>query len=116
MRRPEHAERHFAAKVRCFNAGYEKMAADDYDIIGNLDADITFETDYFEFSAVQVCRRIRGWGWRGRPSSRARSTTTIGSPASSTSRARVSSSGGECFEEIGGYVPVAGAAASTGSP
>jgi glycosyltransferase involved in cell wall biosynthesis len=49
IRRPEHEERHFAAKVRCFNSGYETLAGETYDIIGNLDADITFEKDYFEF-------------------------------------------------------------------
>ena len=43
------SDRHFAAKVQCFNAGYEKVQGEKYDIIGNLDADITFERDYIEF-------------------------------------------------------------------
>ena len=49
MRMPEHPDRQFAAKVNCFNAGYEKVKELDYDIIGNLDADISFDQDYFEF-------------------------------------------------------------------
>jgi glycosyltransferase involved in cell wall biosynthesis len=46
---PEHSERHFAAKVRAFNKGYEKLKGLSYDIIGNLDADISFVPDFFEF-------------------------------------------------------------------
>src|SRR5262245_17925388 len=49
LRMPEKRERHFAAKVQCFNAGYERIKDMYYDIIGNLDADISFESDYFAF-------------------------------------------------------------------
>lgn len=49
IRMPEHRDRHFAAKVNCFNAGYEKVRNLEYDIIGNLDADLSFEEDYIEF-------------------------------------------------------------------
>lgn len=46
---PQHKDRQFAAKVKCFNAGYERMKGLKYDIIGNLDADISFEEDFFEY-------------------------------------------------------------------
>src|SRR5262245_34315386 len=49
VRRPPQTERHFAAKVQCFNTGYQRLDGIDYDIVGNLDADITFEKDYLEF-------------------------------------------------------------------
>src|SRR3989442_14552513 len=49
VRMPERTERHFAGKVHAFNAGYEKVRDLNYDIIGNLDADITFEEDYISF-------------------------------------------------------------------
>jgi poly-beta-1,6-N-acetyl-D-glucosamine synthase len=49
IRMPEHRDRQFAAKVNSFNAGYAGLRGVDYDIIGNLDADISFEPDYFEF-------------------------------------------------------------------
>jgi len=42
-------ERNFAAKVDAFNAGYEKMKSLEYDLIGNVDADVSFPEDYFEF-------------------------------------------------------------------
>jgi len=49
IRMPEHNDRNFAAKVHCFNAGYRSIQDLDFDIIGNLDADVSFEKDYFEF-------------------------------------------------------------------
>ena len=35
IRMPEHRDRTFAAKVHCFNAGYEKVKDVKYKIIGN---------------------------------------------------------------------------------
>jgi glycosyltransferase involved in cell wall biosynthesis len=46
---PVRRERNFAAKVFAFNAGLEKLDGVDYAIIGNLDADISVDSDYFEF-------------------------------------------------------------------
>ena len=49
LRMPERQERQFAAKAHAFNAGCALLNRTEYDIIGNLDADITFGPDYFEF-------------------------------------------------------------------
>src|SRR2546430_3274291 len=49
VRQPERADRHFAGKVNAFNAGYARVKDLDYEIIGNLDADISFEKDYCAF-------------------------------------------------------------------
>jgi glycosyltransferase involved in cell wall biosynthesis len=46
---PQRRDRSFAAKVGAFNAGYEKVKDLPYDIIGNLDGDISFDPDHFEF-------------------------------------------------------------------
>jgi glycosyltransferase involved in cell wall biosynthesis len=52
---PERRERDFAGKAEAFNAGYSRLATlgsqptTFWDLIANLDADITFEPDYFEF-------------------------------------------------------------------
>lgn len=40
--------RHFGNKVRAFNRGLEELRGLDFDFIGNLDADISFEPDYIE--------------------------------------------------------------------
>src|SRR5580704_15717832 len=49
IRMPERKERHFAGKVLAFNAGYAKLAGLPYEIIGNLDGDVSFDGDYFDF-------------------------------------------------------------------
>lgn len=107
VRRPEHAERHFAAKVRAFNAGYTTLVGETYDIIGNLDADITFEKDYFEFLLGKFAEDVR-LGVAGTPfvegevsyDYRFTSLEHVSGACQLFRRA--------CFEEIGGYVPVAG--------
>jgi glycosyltransferase involved in cell wall biosynthesis len=49
MRMPERRERNFGAKAICFNAAFERLKLDGFDVIGNLDADMTFAPDYMEF-------------------------------------------------------------------
>jgi glycosyltransferase involved in cell wall biosynthesis len=49
VRLPERKERHFAGKVMAIDAGRARVVDLDYDIIGNLDADITVDEEYFEF-------------------------------------------------------------------
>jgi cellulose synthase/poly-beta-1,6-N-acetylglucosamine synthase-like glycosyltransferase len=42
-------DRSFAGKVYAFNAGLERLQSLDFDVIGNLDADLSFDRDYLEF-------------------------------------------------------------------
>lgn len=49
IRMPERRERHFAGKVHAFNAGFARLAGLEFDVIGNLDADVSFEPDHFAF-------------------------------------------------------------------
>lgn len=46
---PERRERNFAGKAYAFNSGKALVDALPYEVIANLDADITFEPDYFAF-------------------------------------------------------------------
>src|SRR5215831_15341761 len=46
---PSHRDRSFAAKAHCFNTACQKAKWLEYDVIGNIDADITFEPDFLEF-------------------------------------------------------------------
>ena len=107
LRMPERRDRHFAAKVQCFNAGYERFRGEDFDIIGNLDADITFEGDYFEFLLAKFAADPR-LGVAGTP-------FVEGNVSYDFRFASVEHVSGacqlfrrQCFEEIGGYVPVKG--------
>jgi glycosyltransferase involved in cell wall biosynthesis len=46
---PARLDRNFAAKVGAFNTGQERVKNLDYEIVGNLDADVSLEKDHFEF-------------------------------------------------------------------
>jgi biofilm PGA synthesis N-glycosyltransferase PgaC len=48
-RMPPRSQRDFGGKARCFNSGYERLAGVKFDLVGNLDADITFDADYYRF-------------------------------------------------------------------
>ena len=44
VQRPQHVDRSFAGKVHAFNAGLERVSSLDFEVIGNLDADLSFES------------------------------------------------------------------------
>ncbi len=46
---PQAGPRDFGGKVRAFNAGYDRVRDLDYAFVGNLDGDLTFDPDHFEF-------------------------------------------------------------------
>jgi biofilm PGA synthesis N-glycosyltransferase PgaC len=46
---PVRSDRNFAAKVHAFNAGREKVRDLEYEVIGNLDSDVSLDPDHFEF-------------------------------------------------------------------
>jgi poly-beta-1,6-N-acetyl-D-glucosamine synthase len=107
LRMPEHRDRQFAAKVNCFNAGYEKIKKFEYDIIGNLDADISFERDYFEFLMAKFKEDPR-LGVAGTPFVEEGNHydyrfTNIEHVSGACQLFRR-----KCFEDIGGYVPIRG--------
>jgi biofilm PGA synthesis N-glycosyltransferase PgaC len=49
LRMPERRDRQFAAKVHCLKTAYQSIEALQFDVIGSLDADITFDDDYMAF-------------------------------------------------------------------
>src|SRR5437660_1594065 len=49
LRRPQSADRSFVGKANAFNAGLERVKQLDFDVLGNLDADVSFESDYMQF-------------------------------------------------------------------
>src|SRR3954449_1023688 len=63
---PERDERNFAAKVHAFNAGYERVRSIDYEVIGSLDADISFADSYFSFLLGKLAQEP-GLGLVGTP-------------------------------------------------
>jgi glycosyltransferase involved in cell wall biosynthesis len=47
--RPQRADRSFAGKVFAFNAGLERVKPLSFEVLGNLDSDVSFEPDYLAF-------------------------------------------------------------------
>ena len=106
LRMPERRERHFAGKVFAFNAGYARMKDLGYEVIGLVDADISFDEEYFLFLLGKLV---------GDPK-----LGLVGTPFQESSRpaydyrfVSIEHVSGccqlfrrECFEDIGGYVPV----------
>ncbi|MBM4322528.1 MAG: glycosyltransferase family 2 protein [Deltaproteobacteria bacterium] len=107
IRMPDHPDRQFASKVNCFNNGYQQLKNETYDIIGNLDADITFGPDYFEFLLEKFVRNPK-LGVAGTPFVE----NEVHYDYRFTNIEHVSGAcqlfRRECFEEIGGYVPIKG--------
>lgn len=97
-------ERHFGNKVRAFNHGLAEALVYDYQYIGNLDADISLEKDYFE-KVLHEFDRDPNLGVAGGMVS-----TCIGGKFVSQEVALDSVAGAvqlfrrECFEQIGGYI------------
>jgi glycosyltransferase involved in cell wall biosynthesis len=46
---PRRTDRNFAAKARAFNAAFQRVQPLQVELIGNLDADVSFGPDHFEF-------------------------------------------------------------------
>jgi poly-beta-1,6-N-acetyl-D-glucosamine synthase len=56
---PVRTERNFAAKVHAFNAGQERVNNLDYEVIGNLDSDVSLDPDHFEFLLTKFSQNPR---------------------------------------------------------
>lgn len=107
VRMPKHRERHFAAKVQCFDAGLDRVRHEDFDIIGNVDADITFGKDYLEFLLTKFAADAK-LGVAGTPFLEGSTLydyrfTSVEHVSGACQLFRR-----ECFEDIGGYVRVKG--------
>ena len=50
---PPLTDRHFASKARSFAAGFERLRELDWEVVGNLDADITFGPGYLNYLMTQ---------------------------------------------------------------
>lgn len=103
---PEKKDRDFASKVNAFNVGLNKIKSSNYDIICNLDADISFENNYFEYLLEKFDQE---------PKLGVAGTDYIEGNFHSFKNSYISVqhvNGGcqlfrkECFENIGGYIPV----------
>lgn len=103
---PVHRDRSFAAKAYAVNAGVERLAGAPWEVVGNIDSDVSFDPDYCEF----LIEKFEGDPTLG-------VAGTIFSEDGGYSSGKDSFEGQnhvaggcqlfrrKCFEEIGGYVP-----------
>lgn len=107
VRLPERASRHFAGKVHAFNAGYARLKDVPYALIGSLDADITFSEDFFQFLIDKFVQNPR-LGLGGTPFKEAGKAYDFRFSSVEHVSGACQLFRRECFEAIGGYVPVKG--------
>ena len=103
---PVRRDRSFAAKVNSFNAAYDRVKHLNYEVIGNLDADLSFDKDYLEFLMEKfsedpllgvVGTIFKEEGGYSSDTDSFEGQTHVAGGCQLFRR--------KCFEEVGGYVP-----------
>jgi glycosyltransferase involved in cell wall biosynthesis len=106
VRRTEDRDRNFASKAHAVNTGLERANSLQFEILGNLDADVSFGPDYMEF-LMQRFSEDPDLGVAGTPFTQEghydsskdsfEGENYVAGPCQLFRR--------DCFQEIGGYVP-----------
>lgn len=106
LRREKNERPGFGSKALAFNAGWERLRAQDFDFIANLDADISFEPRYFE-SLLEEFQKDPDLGLAGghvhdllggRFVPQRMSEDSVAGPTQFFRR--------QCLADIGGYLPL----------
>jgi poly-beta-1,6-N-acetyl-D-glucosamine synthase len=100
-------KRNFASAIFAFNIGYEKIKDQSYTFIGNLDADVSFDSTFYErlidrFNGNMQLGLAGGTiyeEYRGEYVPRRYNQSRVVPGATQVFRR-------ECFESIGGYIPL----------
>jgi glycosyltransferase involved in cell wall biosynthesis len=108
VRMPERKERDFAGKVHAFNAGYKTLHDLEYGVIASLDGDISFDDEYFAYLLQKLAEDatlgLVGTPFKDGPNPiydyRFVNIEHVSGACQMFRR--------QCFEEIGGYIPVKG--------
>ena len=104
--RPEQLHRSFAGKVHAFNVGLERAQSLGFEVIGNLDADLSFDAEYMEFLIGKFAEDPR-LGVAGTPFTEDGGYDT----ARDSFEGENHVAGGcqlfrrHCFADVGGYIP-----------
>jgi glycosyltransferase involved in cell wall biosynthesis len=106
VRRPKRSDRNFAAKAHAVNAALERVRSLEFEVVGNLDADVSFEPDYMAF-VMEKFAADPELGVAGTPF-----TEDGGYDSARDSFEGENYVAGpcqlfryRCFQEVGGYVP-----------
>lgn len=105
IQRPPRTERSFAGKVHSFHLAWSKAQPLQFDAVGNLDADVSFQPDHFEFLLDQLSNDPN-LGVVGTPFTEAGYDSAVDSFEGERHVAgQCQLFRRQCFEHIGGYVP-----------
>jgi glycosyltransferase involved in cell wall biosynthesis len=106
VRRPERLDRNFAGKAYSATGGLQRLQSLQFEVMGNIDADVSFEPDYMDFLMEKFSEDPR-LGVAGTPF-----TQQGGYDSTKTSFEGENHVAGpcqlfryRCFQEIGGYIP-----------
>jgi glycosyltransferase involved in cell wall biosynthesis len=105
VHRPQHMDRNFAGKVHAFNAGFERVQSLEFEVVGCLDSDLSFDADYLEFLMQKFSENPK-LGVAGTPF-----IENGYDSAKDSFEGENHVAGGcqlfrrKCWEDIGGYVP-----------
>jgi biofilm PGA synthesis N-glycosyltransferase PgaC len=102
---PERRERNFAGKAIAVSAGQKQLGELHYDVIGNLDADVSFDPDYFAFLMDRFAenRKLGVGGTAFREGNLSYNYEFVGIEHVSGMCQMFRR---ECFEDIGGYAAI----------
>lgn len=98
--------RNFGSKVRSINIGYKEVTNINYQFIGNLDADVTFDSDYYQ-KILGEFEKDKNLGIAGGiiqehiNGSYVSQNISLNSVAGAVQLFRR-----QCYERIGGYIPL----------
>lgn len=99
-------DRCFSSKAVAFMTGYERLGSIAYQYVGNLDADVTLDARYYERMIEMMESNSRlgvasGVVWEKKEKGFERVLSSLNHAVGAVQFWRK-----ECFEEVGGYVPV----------
>ena len=107
LRTPERRDRNFAGKVHAFNTGWARVSELSYEVIGNLDADVSFGPEHFRYLVTQFAERpelgVAGAPFREGLLQYDYRFSNVENVWGGCQLFRK-----QCFEDIGGYAPVPG--------
>lgn len=100
-------KRNFGAQVRAFLKGFEIVKNMQYDFIGNLDADVSFDKDYYQkiIDQFNIDKKLGlAGGYICEEQDGVFNSRKYNSPDSVAHAVQLFRK--ECYEKIGGYVPL----------
>ena len=104
---PKRDSRNFSGKVAAFNAGYEKVRSLAFDVVGCMDADLSFGPDYFEFLLGRFAANPK-LGVGGTPFNEGGEVYDYRFSSIEHVSGACQLFRRQCFTDIGGYLPMKG--------